>query len=57
MTYPLPQGQTEDSPRSEAGLDQLRYEPLPRPEEVQSWLRVAYEAGLAAGLEATEETT
>ncbi|MEK7281347.1 MAG: hypothetical protein AAB037_03220 [Chloroflexota bacterium] len=54
-TYSLPQGQPEDSPRSEAGLGQLRYVPLPRPEEVQGWLRLAYEAGIAAGVQAAEE--
>ncbi len=55
MTHPLPPPRLEDSPRGVAGLE-LRYEPLPGPEEVQGWLRVAYEAGLAAGLETTEET-
>jgi hypothetical protein len=35
--------------------DELRYIPLPRPEDVQGWLRVAYEAGLTAGLLASIE--
>lgn len=34
--------------------NELRYEPYPRPEEVEGWLRVAYRCGLDDGLRAAE---
>ena len=34
---------------------ELRYVPVPRPEEVEGWLKVAFEAGMAAGIEAALE--
>ena len=34
---------------------EVRYVPLPHPEEVERWLRLAYELGLSEGYEAARE--